>query len=258
MQGLLASGTYTALKLDNFGVGGFELQALITCSLAIISDLRLSKRADPAAAAEWLLNISGGDIVRIKRKYNPVDWVGALSTVILIISNQLPRADDDSPALASRHVTVQTKASFLGKEDIELYAKLEPELPGILLWALEGLRRLRKNKRFTEPKDAVEIRARMEAANSPVQAFIQQYCIYNIDAMVSKAVLYDKFCQMQRQNDQLVMHEARFAEAIYTAGAGRIYHSKSRLGKENKLVPVFKGIRLRTPADDNVQGALDI
>ncbi len=72
----------------------------------------------------------------------------------MLISNELPWLTDASGALVSRLVILRFTESFYGREDQGLFDRLVAELPGILLWAMEGWRRLRERGHFVQPKTA--------------------------------------------------------------------------------------------------------
>ena len=54
--------------------------------------------------------------------------------------------------------------------------RLLKELPGILLWSIEGWKRLQERGYFVQPKSGVELVTEMEDLSSPVGAFIREYC----------------------------------------------------------------------------------
>ena len=78
--------------------------------------------------------------------------------------------------------------SWLGHEDLGLYDRLLRELPGILLWALAGLKRLRARGRFIQPASAAPAIAELEDLGSPISAFIRDRC----ETGPMKTVLVDK------------------------------------------------------------------
>jgi len=81
-----------------------------------------------------------------------------------------------SHALISRFIFLETKQSFLEKEDIDLEKKLLVEIPHIFRWALEGRKRLFARKRFIQPKASAQIAHDMRRANNPIAAFIEDRC----------------------------------------------------------------------------------
>jgi putative DNA primase/helicase len=153
----------------------FGLWPLIGKPLAIISDARLGGRSDIAVIVERLLTISGEGTLTIDRKNLP-PWTGKLPTRFVLISNELPRLADSSGALASRLILLRLTRTFLGKEDKTLFDRLLLELPSILLWAIEGWRRLGERGHFLQPASATELLERMEDLSSPVGAFIREKC----------------------------------------------------------------------------------
>jgi putative DNA primase/helicase len=153
----------------------FGLMPLIDKRVAIISDARLSNRADQHAIAERLLSITGEDAMTIDRKYSDA-WTGRLQTRFLILSNELPRLADASGALASRFIVQQLRQSFYGREDPGLADKLLAELPGILNWAIAGLARLRTRRHFVQPPSGAEAVREIEELGSPIATFLRDRC----------------------------------------------------------------------------------
>lgn len=153
----------------------FGLQSWLGKMLAVMSDARLSNRADQSLVVENLLRVSGEDFIEVQRKHKPSVQV-QLPTRVLLISNELPRMADTSGALAGRFVTLKLTKSFYGHEDTTLTKRLLEELPGILNWALEGRRRLKSHGAFVQPESAAEASREMEDLASPVGAFVREEC----------------------------------------------------------------------------------
>ena len=170
-------GTHNCVAPTLAGLGtNFGLAPLIGKRLAIISDVRLSGRADQHAIAERLLSITGEDAITIDRKYAPA-WTGQLGSRFLILSNELPRLADVSGALAGRFVLLLLTESFYGREDPGLTGKLLTELPAILNWAIAGWSRLRDVGHFKQPASAQQAMEQLEDLASPVGAFLRECCM---------------------------------------------------------------------------------
>ncbi len=167
----------------------FGLQPLLGRLLAVISDARLGRGSDTAAIAERLLSISGEDAVSVPRKFLP-DVTVKLPTRFLILTNELPRLDDASGALASRFIVLTLRESFYGREDPRLTEKLVEELPGILLWAIRGLHSLTARGRFEMPESSREAVRELEDLASPIGAFIRERCTLSPEAMVEADEIY--------------------------------------------------------------------
>jgi putative DNA primase/helicase len=153
--------------------GNFGLAPLIGKPLAIISDARMSARTDQAVVVERLLMISGEDAMDIDRKHLDF-WTGKLPTRLVLISNELPQLKDASGALAGRLILLRLTQSFFGKEDKNLLKTLLLELPGILLWAIEGWRRLNERGHFLQPASGAAMVEQMEDIASPVGSFLRE------------------------------------------------------------------------------------
>ncbi len=155
--------------------GSFGLQPLIGKSLAIVSDARFTGE-NVVVVVERLLCISGEDTLTVDRKY-----LGAvtmkLPTRFVFLTNEVPRMNDASGALAGRFVVLALTRSFYDQEDVALTSKLMAELPGILLWAVDGLTRLRERGHFVQPAAVAEAVRDMEDLASPVLAFVRDRCV---------------------------------------------------------------------------------
>lgn len=188
-RGLLGHGNVAGPTLSAFGTN-FGLAPLIGKPLAIISDARLSGKADQQAVVERLLSISGEDAITIDRKYK-THWTGQLPTRIVILTNELPRLADTSGALANRFIVLRLTRSWLGKEDPTLTARLLRELPSILNWALEGLARLRGRGYFIQPTSSADVARELMELSSPITAFVREMCIVGPAYRVPADDLYE-------------------------------------------------------------------
>lgn len=168
----------------------FGLAILIGKSLAVIADARISGRTDSAVVTERLLSISGEDPLSIPRKYLP-DWTGKLSARVMLLTNELPRIEDASGALASRFIVLALRESFYGREDHGLFDRFVPELPGILNWALEGQDRLYDRGRFLQPRSSDELIRQFEDLGSPIGAFLRDRCEVGAGLEVAQHRLFD-------------------------------------------------------------------
>lgn len=168
--------------------GPFGLQHLIGKSLAIVSDARFSGDIQPVV--ERLLCISGEDTLTVDRKHQS-SLTLKLPTRFMFLSNELPRLNDSSGALAGRFLLLRLSKTYYGGEDRVLTRKLVAELPGILNWAIEGWHRLYERGRFIQPANAKEALEDMEDLASPVGAFLKEKCIIGPNERVKTGDLYN-------------------------------------------------------------------
>jgi putative DNA primase/helicase len=190
IMGLLGQENVVGPTLQSLA-GQFGMASLVGKTAAIIGDAR-SGGKDVQTTVERLLGISGGDVQSVDRK-NRDAWEGRLGVRFVICSNEVPKLPDASGALVGRMQVLRMEHSFFGKEDPDLAGRLLQELPGILNWALEGLRRLEERGRFVQPASSTEVIEQMEALGSHVGEFLKDCCVLVPRERMSKQRLYDAY-----------------------------------------------------------------
>lgn len=171
----------------------FGMSPLLGKSLALVSDARFSG-PDMQAVVERLLCISGEDTITIDRKH--VDAVTVkLPTRFMFLSNELPRLQDAAGALAGRFLILTLTESFFGCEDPHLTGRLFGELPGILLWALRGWKRLHDRGKFVVPESSQDSEDMLMDLLSPVSAFLRERCADVAGEKVLVADLFVAWCE---------------------------------------------------------------
>lgn len=173
MRQLIGHENYTSTDLRRLG-STHGLEPLIGKPLAVIEDARDNNQSTGnGGAVETLLNIIGEDTVLINPK-NKAMWSGKLPARFVIMSNILPRFVDPAAAITTRFIGFTLEQSFAGREDRTLDQKLSAELPGIFLWALEGLRRLTRTDMFTIPSTQKTLLENLEETAAPVKTFLEE------------------------------------------------------------------------------------
>lgn len=170
----------------------FGLWPLLGKSLAIISDARLSGRADQAVIVERILSVTGEDAQTIDRK-NLAPVTVKLPTRFVVVTNELPRLGDASGAIVSRMLLLKTSNSFYGRENHGLTDQLLAELPGIFLWAALGWHTLRQRGYFIQPESSLELLNELNDLSSPISAFVRERCDVDAAATVSVDTLYEEW-----------------------------------------------------------------
>jgi putative DNA primase/helicase len=220
----------------------FGLAPLVNKSVAVISDARFSGRAaDQAMVVEHLLSISGEDTLTIDRK-NRDHLTVKLPTRFTILTNELPRLTDASAALPSRLLILQLRRSWYGEEDTGLGERLLQERPGVFLWAVEGLKRLRERGRFVQPASGEETASRLVELSSPVTAFVQERCELGPGKIVAKRTLYEMWRLWCNESGHEPGSVATFGRNLMAAFPAI---QSSRLREGNNRVNSYVGIGLR-------------
>ena len=221
--------------------GPFGLQPLIGKSLAIVSDARFAGE-NIGIVVERLLCVSGEDTLTIDRKFQS-SVTAKLATRFMFLSNELPKMTDASGALAGRFIILRLTESFYGKEDTGLTAALLDELPGILLWAIEGLRRLRARGCLVQPSSVADAISEMEDLASPIGAFVRDCCDVkqgNSSAVQELFEAWKFWCK--DQNREHAGTTATFGRDLRAAVAG-IKTAQAR--EDGTRIRTYEGIALK-------------
>jgi putative DNA primase/helicase len=120
-----------------------------------------NKLVNIAAEVEKKVSISDGilkavitgDSVPLERKFHNPTKMRPFCKIITL-ANDFPQNSDSSHGFYRRWITVPFDRQFdENSQDKTLASRIiSEELSGILLWALDGLARLKKRQRFTEPQ----------------------------------------------------------------------------------------------------------
>lgn len=192
LRALIGPDNVAGPTLSSLGQN-FGLWPLLGKTAAIVSDARLSGgHRDQDVIVERLLSISGEDSLTVDRK-NLEPVTVKLPCRFAILTNELPRLGDSSGALPSRFLVLHTPRSWFGQEDHGLTGRLLGELPGILLWAIEGWRRLRERGHFLQPQSGDELAEEMADLSSPVGAFVKECCRVGRSETTTKKAIYERF-----------------------------------------------------------------
>lgn len=168
----------------------FALQSWLGKPLASFSDARLTGRNTTGVVSQ-MLRIVGGDPVTVNRKNKEALDV-FLPTRIVMFSNEALQLSENSNALTGRMLVLQMTNSFYGKEDVELYDKLQAELSGIFNMAMSANKRRlsRVGGRFIQPKAAQATLDMASEIANPISSFIEDVLIYDANGKVDKDDLF--------------------------------------------------------------------
>ncbi|MGD1237284.1 DNA primase family protein [Mycobacterium seoulense] len=237
---LIGRGHVAGPTLASLGTN-FGLSPLLGKPLAIISDARLGN-IPSHTVVERLLSITGEDTLTVDRKFRD-PWTGKLPTRFVILTNELPRFRDSSGAIANRLLILRMTKSFLGHEDRTLEPRLRGrELPAILAWALEGLDRLTRTGKFTEPQSSRDAANLMMDLASPVSAFVRDRCIRKPSEGVLRDTLYEAWKAWAEENGHKPGAKATFGRDL-RAVVPELRDSQPRTG--DGRIRQYEGIGLR-------------
>ncbi|MHC5536658.1 phage/plasmid primase, P4 family [Singulisphaera rosea] len=242
LQRLLGSENYCTPKfsdlMDRFGLAHWQGKLA-----GIFADAHLGRETDAVRCLEMLKGISGEDSVDIQVKHKEALTGVKLNTRITIVTNELPKLPDSSMAIGKRLIVVPFHQSYEGREDITLEAKLDLELPGILNWALEGLRLLRERGKLSAPKSGSYFKQIFDNASSPYHAFVEECCDVGEEYSELKDSIYSAASLWLAQNGHREIAKNQLSIKLAAVNSQIDHTTRMRIGGERKQV--YRGIRLK-------------
>ena len=252
-----------SLTINDFG-GSFGLQSTLDKRLIFIPDASDTDGRDRATALTRLKSITGNDEVSVNRKHLPIINT-RLPGRFVLVANRHPKFLDDSGALAARELVITFEKTIpLEERDKFFSTKLRQQLPGIANWALDGLRRLRKQGHFTVGNKGREAVRVLAEGQSPALRFSNECLVVTGDRkdFVSLADLYVVYVdwadaeglrggERRNRNDFAGDLAAALMDRGVRRGGKRVHDPrKPKVGK-GRSVSGFRGLKIRRDARPN-------
>lgn len=236
---------------DIFALGSrFGLQACIGKLAANIGDARFTYQ-NAQEIVTRLLTITGEDGVTVDRK-GITPWTGRFSARFSIASNELPSYRDSSGAFINRFILVTIPGNgHVGTENTFLLDEIQEGMPGILLWALQGLRRVRMRREFTRVLSSRNAFDDMRELSAPVTRFWSEELIKteNKQQMSTKEAVFQAWLWWCKANNFQAGNSINFGKEV--TGAMPEFRTSQRVVKQKgKSESVWFGWRLRNSSYD--------
>jgi P4 family phage/plasmid primase-like protien len=149
---------------------------------------------------QYFKSIVSGDPIRVEKKYEQGFTYKPFCKLVFALNN-LPYSRDKSFGFERRLLIVPFNRTFSKDErDPRLIDKLKMELPGILNFALEGLKRLRKNNyEFSSSKAVDEAVEEYTETLNPLRRFVLEKIVSTKSQLdkvshQSLVIAYDTWC----------------------------------------------------------------
>jgi len=192
--------------------------------------------------------VTGGEIQAEKKFKNAFKFRNFAK--LIFSANKVPSTVDDTKAFFRRWIIINFPNEFKrDKADPHLEDKLStPEcLSYVLKWAVEGLRRLLEQGKFSYEDNIDKIEDRYMRASNPAYAFFQDCIEEDPDAFVTKDDLYRAFIEYCKQNKLPTLSKRTFAEHVK-----RWTNAVDGWAKvEGRSVRAWRGIRLKSDDNEN-------
>lgn len=212
---LLGPASVSAIPLEAFNpVRTFPLAALVGKRANIAEEI-----GECDKAAEGLLKqLVTGSPVTIERKYGD-PFLLRNRARLTFATNVLPRFADRSNGIWRRMLILPFSQVVPEEKRDRRY--LDPEwwvesgeLPGVFLWALEGLRRLRARGRFNEPVECRKIREDYKRDANPATTFLRDNCTQEIISSTPSPALYKAYAAHVKEQGHHALSEPLFAREV--------------------------------------------
>lgn len=188
---LIGKENISAVTLSNLNSDfGMESMAYSKVNISAENELKGNFSSENLKAA------ISGDVVSIRRKYK-TDLQVALTCKIVMLMNTLPNVSDVTYGFFRKIIIIPFNRKFSDKEkDINLFDKLLIEMPGILNFALEGLKRLQKNNyQFTKSKAIDKLMENYKKVQNPTIEFFNDTYAKSDDDCIKRSDIYYEFLQ---------------------------------------------------------------
>jgi len=218
LRELLGPDRWCAANIESF-TNQFGLAPMVGKYAAIISESQATRRSHAQVALEKIKQITGGDAVNINPKYK-TQYDVELFAKITYVGNELPRFDDEPQALFRRFNLLYYANNYFKDPrtpDRTLKNELIAEVPGIAIWALEGLRRLLTNGDFTAPQISVGHIADCKRLASPLQTMVEDWCVRKAGAVAPINDLFDLHVALFREEGLHPMSRTWFGRKLKNA-----------------------------------------
>lgn len=249
LRAMLGAENVTSVGMEALGER-FGLAPLLGKLANVCGDLN-----EVDNVAEGVLKqLTGEDVLTIDRKHR--DAVELVPNVKLVfVCNDLPRLRDKSSGTWRREIAIPYRKQIAnGQVDQQLTRKLAKELPGILNWAIAGLRRLLEQQQFTDCAVCQAAVAKHRHYCDPVAQFVEERCVLAVDGLkgkyrVNKDVLYKAYKEWCEESGIRPAWKSTFGGQVSKL-PGVFEKRPSAEQKGGKRVEVWEGIALGAP--DNV------
>ena len=186
--------------------------------------------------------LTGGAPIEAEKKFrNSFTFINYAK--LIFSANKVPEAADDTDAFFRRWIIITFPNKFEGENcDPHLIEKLTKpeELSGLLNLALQGLRRLLEQGRFSHSKTTDEIREDYIRKSDPLAAFVMDCLEVDPEAWVEKQTLYNAFTAYCRKQKLPAVSRDTFYKNL----PKHVQVAEYRPKVEGTRIRAFRGIKL--------------
>jgi putative DNA primase/helicase len=219
----------------------FQTTNLIGKMVNVVSEPRSRKMLDTPI----LKKLTGGDSVEAEFKGKQKTTHFTNYAKIIVLANELPPVRDDSYGWWERVILIEFPVSIPEDKRISniehRWLSSSEERSGIINWALEGLKRILANDKFTKTEAMRNQIEQYKRWSNPAQYFLEKYCEYAPKLWITKKALYEAYKLICEEEGLQILSEEAFAKEVRKQP--RVTFAKKRV--EGKTERVWIGIQLK-------------
>jgi hypothetical protein len=198
-----------------------------------------------------------GEPVQINIKNGPI-LSRRVTVPVLWGTNNPPQFQEASKAIVSRIVVVKCRQEFDEARPIGAAAEalrlglgrpstlvLQRELPGLLAWAVAGLRRALARGYIRQPEEALLVAHEIRLDSNLVAGFVEDCCEFDLDMMVSSAdfcAAFSAWWVEHKGENRGIPNNESIGRALAALGDSRVAINRKELRKNIRRY--YAGIKL--------------
>jgi P4 family phage/plasmid primase-like protien len=226
IRALLGAPNVSAVPLQVLSENRFAAAELFGKLANICGDLD----ARAVRSTDTFKMLVGGDPILAERKHRD-HFHFVAHALPLFSANEPPLSSDQTQAWFDRWLVVPMERRIAEEQvDPHLVRRLTTpeELEGLLVRAVEGLRRLMLRGRFAPPPSVSEAGAAYRDRLDSVRGFVAEECVVVIGAWTPRPALYRAYRRWATEGGRLPVSAPTFVEHLRRAFGERVQETKRR------------------------------
>jgi putative DNA primase/helicase len=204
-------------NVSHIPVEVFGQRFQLTMTLGKLANISYDTGKIGESAEATIKQFTGGDRMYFDRKGVP--GIHAYPTArVILATNHEPRFEDRSSGIWRRMIVVPFNVSIpKDRQDPQLAAKLKAELPGILNWSVDGLRRLRAHGQFTIPSASQAAWEEFRQDSNPANEFLTSRYSQGEGDPIGCSTIYDEYRDWCRVKQLRALDATSFGKEVRKA-----------------------------------------
>lgn len=260
VQGMFPPDSVVSIPPQQFR-SDYHRARLAHALLNVVAEIQETEWMDPASFKALV----GDDMMSGRSPYKDVITFRPVAGHVFG-ANGLPRINDRSSASWNRLLVLSYNRVFVRKGAPGngpraraglAEAVLRDETPGVVAWAVAGLRRLLANGlSYTRVGTSEAAVAALRSQSDQLSAFFTEQCDLDADAREIKRLVYERYAQWARATNHAVLSSTMFGREFVPL-LRRMTTVPDPTSSDHKGRPTYVGVRLRAIKLDEMPKRID-